>query len=172
MAWVPMKEAADRLRCSVDTIKRRTRLEPEDPRYLATEHENLPRGGYKILVEIPDDAPAPQAAPDAAPPLALPAYVEPPAQTDASAVVILLQHQAEAHEREIERLSESLQGEMARMQGMHAGVIAAKNEAIAAKDETIAVLHVERDAMQIQIEKLREQLARAQQRPWWRFWSE
>ena len=151
MAWVPMKEAADRLRCSVDTIKRRTRLEPEDPRYLATEHENLPRGGYKILVEIPDDAAAPQAAPDAAPHEPFP-----PAGMDQ--LVIVLQHQAEAHEREI-----------ARMRDAHTSELGAKDETIAAKDEVIATLQVERDAMLIQIEKLREQLARAQ-RPWWRLW--
>ena len=113
MAWVTMPEAAKRLGCSVMTIRRRRKFDEDDPLYLPSETEAY-RNGERVLVQIPDDAlPVPRSEPLAA----LPAHAiaDPPAQTDTSAVVILLQHQADSHEREIKRLREDHAAEIARI---------------------------------------------------------
>jgi hypothetical protein len=81
-------------------------------------------------------------------------------QTEATTVLVLLHYQADVHERELVRLHEH-----------HRQLLAAKDELLDARDDLIGELRVERDTLQIQIEKLREQLARAQQRPGWRFWD-
>ncbi len=80
-------------------------------------------------------------------------------QTEANTVLVLLHHQADAHERELGRLQEH-----------HRQLLEAKDEVLDARDDLIGELRVERDTLQIQIEKLREQLVRAQ-RPGWRFWG-
>jgi hypothetical protein len=174
MAWVPMKEAARRLGVHEMTIKRRTLLPEEDPRYLPMEKEPY-RNGERILVQLPDDAPAipltvaPTEAPqpsDGVTPSELPAVVD---------VRALLRDQSEAHERELTRRDEQRAAEIARLQEHHAGLLAAK-------DETITELRSHVDALTRRVLELERQTQEAppppmqeptqpSERPWWRFWG-
>ena len=54
--WVPLSVASERLGCSVVTLKRRIKRGE-----LPTQREARPQG-YRLLVEIPDDAPEKQSS--------------------------------------------------------------------------------------------------------------